>query len=674
MKKLFVSLAMVVMMFAAGVALSACGSDNVKLTFSVEKASEPLVKVVVKQNNQEVEGRGYNYNLKKGVNLRVELVAKTFGVDFSQVVVKVDGAEKSIIKNKEYDCSFGSENLVFGNFTLAGLDKDSKVTIAGVKESSVSYDFEVENLEDETAIANMKSAFIDVDGNDEYQDFYEFVTNPESKIEKSFTQENFNSFRLRFGNADRGDVIFDLDNSDAFRVKDEEGNLVRATFPLNVSGGYYTVTFPNITQNKYTIVVDFKQLNLLQYTVIKPDDNLNYSISAPEFLNYESEGVVTVSKSTQRQTVVYDEMKVCLNELELQLDPTCDIENDSVLRYLIPSKITPFSTSIYGDLFYTIRIENLTYTDESFAVKFSEDVANEESMFEQALYLLDDAGQKVDKIPLEGGEWTVVKGEKVALYWEYKYDQDAGCFVSKYDLFDFDVVVGDVFLIEENPNPPTEQFASEEDKDPDEKPDEKPEEPEPDPNPDQPGPDEPELPKYETINTTLSLAGLVDMTTKQTQTIEIAEGYLLTAFYDEEKGGFYAMQVEFSCENNKVLSFANFKNFGQDVNISFAFEDARIATVEYNLGSDIEPNWILLERNVVKKVGIEAGQKMVFRLGGTSYVDIANFEAWNELGLLENPISSTYTQNGIYYTELIFTVSYLQPTSLQEIKLVSTRG
>ena len=100
MKKLFVSLSMVVMMFTIGVILSACGSDMIKLKFSIQKESEPLVDVVVKQDNKIIEGRGLNYNLQKGINLRVEIVAKRAGVDFRNLLSKLMGQTSQSSKTK----------------------------------------------------------------------------------------------------------------------------------------------------------------------------------------------------------------------------------------------------------------------------------------------------------------------------------------------------------------------------------------------------------------------------------------------------------------------------------------------------------------------------------------------------------------------------------------------
>ncbi len=666
MKKLFVCLAMVVVMFAAGITLSACGSNMVKLHFSIEEESESLVQVVVKHGETIVEGRGNNYNLEKGLNLRVEVVAKEYGVDFSELVVKANGAEKSIIKNKDYSCAYGSENLVYGTFTLPSVEEDVDVSISGARAMSVTYNFDVENADDETAIANMKNAFIDLDGSGDYINLYEFLSGPQIEINKIFTEQNFNSFNLRFGNPESGDDIFEIYNSNAFRVRADDGEEHNATYQFYTSAGYYVVTFPNVEKEKYTIVVDFKDLAYKQYAVFLPEDNINYSAAAPEFLSYDRSDLITISKSTLRDTLVYDDMRVYINELELELHEDCDVQNDAVLRFVVPDKITPFSTSLYREPAYTIRVEGISYIDEAYSVKLIESFdKDQEEMMEAKLFLLDDYGDRIGEIPLDGGAYTVVKGERIALFWQYRYDEETNSFVSKYDLFDFDVLMGDVVLIEGDAD--VEALSDEEEK----KDPEKEEEKNPDPNPEQP--EEPEIPKYQIEVTTLSLGGKIDWTFKETQIVEIADGYMLTAYYDEKKDGFAEMKLEFSCENDKEISFGNFKNFAQDINISFDFEDEKVSSVEYGI-LDSDEGWVMLDRNEAQSISVEAGQQIIFRLGGTAFVDAAKYSIENKTALLGEVEVSSYNNEGVYYTEFAFVVSNHQFSNVQGVKLVSVDG
>ena len=665
MKKLFVSLSMVVMMFTIGVILSACGSDMIKLKFSIQKESEPLVDVVVKQDNKIIEGRGLNYNLQKGINLRVEIVAKRAGVDFSQLVVKVDGANKSIIKNKDYSCAFDSEDFVYGNFTLPSVDEDINVSISGVKEMMVTYDFEVENVSDETAIANMKNAFIEVGG--EFCELYAFATNPESTLNRYFTQDDFNSFKIRFANPEKGDFIFDLRNSVStpFKVRTDDGKEYVAEYDIFTSAGFAVVKFPNIKEKHYIIVVDFKDLSYEQYTVVVPEANLNYSVTAPEVLNYMTSGEVTLSKSSTRTSLVYDEVKVYLNDLQLELAQDCDLQNDSNLRFVIPDKITPFSTSIHGEMWYTIRVDGISYADESYSVNIAEG-QNETPICDPKIYLLNEEGERLGLLPKDGERYVVVKGEKLGLAWDYKYDNEKQCFVSQFDFFDFNVVVGDVLLIEEE-IPPVETMSQEGEEGKGEE--EKPEGPKPDPNPNPEEP-KPEEPKYETKFTTFALGGKLDLTLTENQTVQLDEKYALTAFYDEEKKGISGLQLEFDCENDKEISFSDFKNYEQEINVSFDFVDERVTKVEFMAIENDSETWITLEKGEEKNVTVFAGQKIVFKLTGSVAVDDVNFKIQNEMLVNGAAEILTDSEEEMVYTQLYFTIFNYHFADAQNFKLV----
>lgn len=665
MKKLFVCLAMAVTMFALGITLSACGSDVVKLTFSVEQESEPLVRVVVKQDNKEIEGRGYNYNLQKGLNLRVEIVAKEYGVDFSQLVVKVNGQNKSIIANRDYDCSMESENLVYGNFTLANIDEKLNISIEGVRQMSIAYKFEVENAEDETAIANMQNAFIDVQGNGQYQNFYSFVTNPDSRLERTFNDDNFNSFNLRFADPETGDDIFNLYGTDAIKIRSASGVVSSASYAFT-SNGDNIVSFSNVKEKEYTIVVDFKDLTYKEYSVIKPQDNLNYSVEAPVSINYVTEGVVTVKKSDKRDSLVYDNVKVYLNDRLLELAPDCDLQNDTNLRFVVPKGITPFSTSQYGEAYYTIRVEGISYNDESYDVNIAQsEGVQEQSILNTKLFLLDSEGERVGEIPEENGKYVVAKGEKVALFWEYKYDEEIGTLVSRYNLYDFDIVVGDKILTDVGGDEPV-TVAEGEDEGKTEN---------PNPNPEGPElPEEPDVPQEQVIETILSLVDKIDLTLKENQTIAFEDGYVLRVYFNEERQVFDSMQLEFSSENAKEFRFENFTNFAQEMNISYDFESDVINAVEYyvEISSDVE--WLPLEFATDKKIRVEAGQKIVLRLCGDAYVEGADFTLENMNVVVGQPEVSKVSQDGVYYTELRYVISDNQFEEIQNFKLIDARG
>jgi len=665
MKKLFISLMMVVTMFVAGVTLSACGSKMVKLTFSVESESEPLVKLVVKQNDVEVEGRGYNYNLQKGLNLRVEIIAKTCGVDFSQLIVKVNGLDKSIITNRNYDCSKDSTDYVYGNFTLADIQENLDVSIQGVRQMNVTYGFEIENADDETAVANMQNAYIDVDGNGQYVNFYEFVSNPESKLERSFSNEDYNSFNLRFGDAEKGDDIFNLYGTKSIRLRSSQGVETDALFSFTTSGNNI-VSFSNIKEKEYTIVVDFKDLSYKEYSIVKPNDNLNYSIEVPVSTNFMTEKTLIVKKSDKRESLVYDNIKVYLNNKSLEIAEDCDLQNDTNLRFIIPKGITPFSTSQYGDAYYTVRVEGISYKDESFDVTFLQNSeVEQQSVINTKFYLLDEQGEPLGEIPQENGKYVVAKGEKVALFWQYKFNEELGVLVSKFNLYDFDVLATERILVQNDVVTPEVSAENGEDNSSEK-------EPEENPNPDIPP--VVEEPIYETKSSTYSLFDKIDFALKETQTIVLDENYTLKVFFNEERQVFDSMQLEFSCENEKELAFDNFKTYSQEVNIAYDFESEVVSGVEYFVDASAETEWESLQKGEDKKLRVEAGQKIVFRLRGTGYVEETQFKIENDHIVTNQVGYNSYQQDGVFYSEFRFIISDNQFEELQSLKLVSVEG
>lgn len=724
MKKVFVSFAIACLMFLAGITLASCGTDYTRVSFAIDADSEDLMELVVKVDGKVVEGRGLTYNIEQGSNVRVELHAKTYGVDFSEVVVTVNGSAKTIVKNNNYDCAYGSEDLVYGNFALPNLEEDLNVTVTGVKQISITYDFDVQNVENETAIANMQLAFIEVDG--EYKNLYEFATNPESVLQREYSAENYNSFNLIFGDVENGVDIFNLNNSNPtpFSLRGEDGTVVEGNCSL-MSSGSYIVSFPNVTEQNYTIVIDFSDLRYKQYSVNTPVGNMNYSISAPDSLNYLTGGVITVTKSAVRKTLVYDNIKVFLNDLELSLDPDCDIAQDTNLNFIIPDKITPISTSNNGEAMYTITVTGIEYTDEAYEVSLPEneddDVA---SMMEPKLYLLDENNEKVGEIPQEDGKYIVVKGEKVALFWQYNKNEN-NQIVSKYDLYDFDILIDDLIEVVEEPTEPgTEEPIEPTPEEPSETPSEDLEEqpteetPEGDlvenPNGEIPEGEEvadntedvsnenagddsdlddtteenpedssgetdeeipEEEPSFEVSTTTLSIGGKLTLAENADQIVELGGGYNLVAFYDEASGRFDALQLEFTCENDKEISFGNFKVFSEDIIVSHEIEDERYSSVDFAIISDTT-NWQTLAKGEQKQLSVEVGQTVAFRFVGSTYASTSDFGITGAglIGLNENFEVVTYRQGDTYFTEFRYAISYAQFTTPQEMKLVALNG
>lgn len=644
MKKFFVCLSMAVLMFCAGITLVACGSKTVKIKFSVEGASDPLVQLVVKnKNDEEVEGRGSDFNVSKGTDLRVYLVAKMYGIDFSGVSVMVDGVEKYIFKDNDYSCAYGSENLTYGSFTLPRVEKNTSVSVVGVKEQTVTYNFEVLNTDDETAVEIMNNTYIDPEKDGTYENFYEFVTNPESEIVKKISDENSNSFNLRVGGEEKGDDIYDFYNTPPIALRSGGGDVVKGEFTFT-SDGYYDVSFPKVDEKNYTIVVDFKDLSYRQYSVTLPENNTNFSISGPQSLDYTTTAEVVVTKSTTRKTLVYDTMKVYINDLELQLAEGSDLSTDEAVTYVVPDHITPFSTSETAQSMYTIRVEDITYTDETFPVSIPTTFGDNEDK-SPTLVLLDEEGANMGEPLKEGDNYIVVKGEKVALMWEFKFDEEKQTYFSQFDLFDFDVLMGDVL--------PVEAVASDDLEEEDG------------------GDSDLDEPKFQTVVTTLSLTGKIDRTRQEEQTVEVAEGYSLTVFCDEKTSRFTGAQLEFTCENSKEISFGNYKDFSEKMNASYNFSIDAVTSVEVDVSGSDSADGTALERGTAQEFDVTCGQTVVFRLKGTAFVDVASINLQDDSGMLEYVEVQTYNEGNDYYTELIYKVTNYQFSTAQNVKLVA---
>jgi hypothetical protein len=634
MKRFFVGFAMACFMLIAGISLCACGSTTVTVSFSADSECDELVQFVVKSNGEVIEGRGDNYVFDKGKNLRVEIVATSCGVDFSNAVVTANGKQKSIVKNKDYDPAYSSEDFVYGTITLANLDEDLTVVISGVKTTSVVYDFEVENLDNEKAIDCMKMTYIQVDEEEEYENFYDFVTSENSTLTHSFSDQYFNAIKIRFGSAQREQYIFDVLSANPFSLRLSNGDLRSAEYAFDVSSGLYLVKFSNIVEQHYTIVADFSTLTYSNYTIIAPQSTVNYTISAPITTSYDVEQTLTIQKNTLRQSVVYDYIKVCLNELELALADDCDIEDD-VLTYVIPSGITPYTTSTYGEVLYQLTVDGVTFSADTHQLTVADFVDDEvaKTLKDFKVYLLNEDGEKLFELPQENGFYTVVEGEKIGLCWNYDYDEENESYVSKYDILDFTIKILDGVLDDDVEDGET---------------------------------------KYKTEETKIFVGqNITDCTNGQVVTL--ADGSVLRAICDLENSVITSVQFEFSCSSDREISFEDFKAFKKTINVSYEFSDAAAANVtdvQYATISDIT-NWQSLSSGSVEAVEVENGSTFAIRVLGSTYVLASEFEL-GETNLTSGESEVlTYKQGETYVTEFRYTISNVQSKTAQDFKFVS---
>lgn len=568
MKKIFSLIMIFCVTLLTGVMLTACTieKENYMISLSYAEEVDSLIDVgLVSEKVTLTKNSDGKYEVNNGANVKVNITAKCGGVDFSNFVVKVGDIEKQIVKNNNYSQLQNSQDLYYGYFLISNANSDYDIHFSGAKIISSTFTFETQNLEDEGVVEKLKMTQICLNRNGgNYKNLYDYLTNTQNqpvivrKFENgSSSYNNYSTLKIKFDGIDP----FDFVQGYPFKIK--VGINEREINSMTLQNDYYLVDLGDLGDSEvYTIVVDFKDVEYKKYGISVPRENLSYSISLEKnTVDYSQEVEITLTKLLGSEKASYENMKVLLNDIELS--PIQSQENSNVVKYKIPSKITPISVG--RALEYTISVEGIEYLVSSYTLtaRSNETIQTVNKFINYEIYEIDDNGNKKGVLGVNTeGQQISLSGERNALVWKYNYDSSANGYRSVYDLYDYDLYLNSTFKV---------------------------------------------------LNVKECLEGETENITKT-----LSNGYVFKAVYNQNTKVFDSFQLEFICNDNTNFIFTNFVLFQKNIDIGYSFEDSRISSVEYAVltGEAVssETNWITLSKDNNTRVAVAGGTVIAFRL------------------------------------------------------------
>lgn len=585
MKKTFVILASFVITLLCGVILTACQSSVCKISFV--NNSTDLVETVVKVNKiEQIPTTENSYSVDRNSNVRVEFYSKSYGTDISNISVTINGVEKTVFKNNNYNPFELTGDLYIGYLLIGQINEDSEIVVGGAEVYKNVFTFEGENLNDEKTAERLKSASISLDGQQTYTTLYDFLTSDKDKsVSFNIFDKNEEVDKIFYIKFDQGNpYALNAENPFKVVVGEQEMPLEAVTF---LTSGAYGLYLPDIgIKTNAKIKVDFQNLALNEFQVVAPEQNQSFSIEVgASTLNVETETTLTVTKLLSEDVASYDEMEVYLNETKLNLlnkgpveeNQESDVgvsqnndENENTVVYVIPKGLTPFGTG--GDNNYVVKVKGITYSQETFVLT-ANPVENEvtTSLVQPKVTCVDDHGQDSGIFGFNDSQQEIAtEGQRCALVWGYSIIN--GYYHFAYDLYDFDITLNGSDVI---------------------------------------------------LNMKTYLEGKSD-----DQIIELENGYTLRAYFNSETNKFDKFQLEFNVSQNMSFAFGNFKNFTKHIKVGYEFNDERVEEVAYYVGEDgvnlAQQEWTNLDKGTFEDQAVVAWNIVYFRLKIKD--DVANHE------------------------------------------------
>lgn len=98
MKKILSMLTICCVSLLAGVFLCSCSNDAYNVQFSMDEKTEQYVELGFSTAGEKIEiGEKKKFKVASGDAVKVEITAKQHGVDFSNLVITVNGTDQEII-------------------------------------------------------------------------------------------------------------------------------------------------------------------------------------------------------------------------------------------------------------------------------------------------------------------------------------------------------------------------------------------------------------------------------------------------------------------------------------------------------------------------------------------------------------------------------------------------
>lgn len=628
MKKILSMLTICCVSLFAGVFLCSCSNDAYNVQFSMDEKTEQYVELGFSTAGEKIEiGEKKKFKVASGDAVKVEITANQYGVDFSNLVITVNGADQEIILNSKYSPFSSGESLMYGHFVLAK-GKNCKIELSGVDKITSTFSFDAVGLDDEEVVSKLKMTQVCVTFDDlddetgetapEYKNLYDLVTAEERfSFTRTFDEREelynrYNSIRVEI----EGVIPFDLENANPFGIMGQNG--VADPVVMTQYGDIYVLGLGELlSYNDYKIVVDYSNIEYRTFNISLPEKNMTYEVLIDkEIINYNQEGLVSVKKLLDSSKIDYTNMKVSINTLELE--KVGESDDGLTVQFKIPKNITPCTTG--GGNVYRISVSGYQYLVPSYILRANsiEGLSLANPLIIPSIWLVNDNGDKLGFSGVnENGEYTSLEGLRNAVIWSYNYDEVNQAYYSKSDLYDYDI----------NAN------------------------------------------QEKILNVKEQLAGATADVTKS-----IAGGYTFKAFYNSTTGKFDSFQLEFVCSKETTFEFTNFKDFTKNIDVSYSFEDPRIERIEYAIAtenSDFQNlEWAELTKDESIKLAVTGQAVVCFRLTSQSPIGSHEFKIENQKISNSKMEPLSVSADGKIYTVLRYIVSNIQYDGDMSFKLV----
>lgn len=639
MKRVLSFLAVFCMTLLSGIVLFACGGTS---NFKIEiQNNSNLLEIVLKEGNKtlQLEADG-KYEVKTGANIKVEINATDYGVDLSELSVKVGDISKSVIKNSDYSILPKDESLNFGYFLLSNISSNLNINFSGAKKAKSTFTFDIsqDDLENQEIVEKLKMTYIDTtietpdvpEQNEEenpdipvetpntYENLYDFLTGEGVKsFEREFDstegiENKYKTFKVKFD----GVNPFNLTEGFPFKIVDNQSQ--KPVFDMSlVDDSYYVIDMGELGESsQYTILVDFAGLNFTQFNISVPEDNMTFKIDVDtEIINFANEKILTITKLLASDKVDYSNMKVLLNSLELTKVENSETEFE--VQYLIPKGITPVSTG--GLNVYRVTVSGIEYLVDSYSMYANSNEGNQgfTPFISPNIWSIDEEGNILGITGIgTNGEQISLAGERNAVVWGYSKDAVSKAYNSVFDLYDYNLYINQTKV--------------------------------------------------------LNIKDVVGDSTEDL-VVDFTGGYVLRAFYNADTSKYDRFQFEFVCNSDMLFEFSDFVLFEKNIDISYFFDDNRIDSVEYAISNYEFSNydWQELVKDEPVRVSVTGKQIVAFRLISTK-----NVIGTHEFKIADSSICNSWlngetsSESGFNYTILKFVVSDIQYDGSMEFKLI----
>lgn len=628
MKKILSMLTICCMSLLAGIFLCSCSNDTYNVQFSMDEKTEQYVELGFSAAGEKIEiGEEKKFKVASDDAVKIEITANQYGVDFSNLVITVNGTEKDIILNSKYSPFSSGESLMYGHFVLAK-GKNCNIELSGVDKITSTFSFDAVGLDDEEVVSKLKMTQVCVTFDDlddetgetapEYKNLYDLVT-AEEKFSFTRTFDEIEELYNRYSSIRvyiEGVIPFDFENAKPFGIMGQNG-VADPVVMTQYGDGYVLNLGELLSYNDYKIVVDYSNIEYRTFNISLPEKNMTYeALIDKETINYNQEGLVSVKKLLDSSKVDYTNMKVSINTLELE--KVGESDDGLTVQFKIPKNITPCTTG--GGNVYRISVSGYQYLVPSYILRANsiEGLSLANPLIIPSIWLVNDNGDKLGFSGVnENGEYTSLEGLRNAVIWSYNYDEVNQAYYSKSDLYDYDI----------NAN------------------------------------------QEKILNVKEQLAGATADVTKS-----IAGGYTFKAFYNSTTGKFDSFQLEFVCSKETTFEFTNFQDFTKNIDVSYSFEDPRIERIEYAIAtenSDFQNlEWAELTKDESIKLAVTGQAVVCFRLTSQSPIGSHEFKIENQKISNSKMEPLSVSADGKIYTVLRYIVSNIQYDGDMSFKLV----